>query len=205
MGLGLETNLAESVSGTAIASRYIRFGPFQVDQETQEVTQNGVRLKIQGKVYQVLLALLEKQGAVLRRDELRLRLWSATARVNYEANVNTTVNKLRQALGDSSDKPKFIETVPRKGYCLTMVPELANEPLGIVSEPAPPPIDDAAVRKPAAAPERSNAWMMLAAIGLVITGMLLGAGLTRMWMAHFAESPVHVQAEHPHDLPAGLI
>src|SRR6267142_1842903 len=100
------------------SGRYIHFGPFQIDQQRQEVTRNGSRLKLQGKVYQVLLTLLEKPGEVVTREELRIRLWPADTHVNYDANVNTTVNKLRQALGDSSDKPLYIETIPRKGYCL---------------------------------------------------------------------------------------
>ncbi len=87
------------------SGRYVSFGPFRIDQQRQEVTRNGSRLKLQGKVYQVLLTLLEKPGEVVTREELRMRLWPADTHVNYDANVNTTVNKLRQALGDSSDKP----------------------------------------------------------------------------------------------------
>src|SRR5579864_9765476 len=112
----------------AFTSRYIRFGPFQIDQQRQEVSKNGARLKLQGKVYQVLVALIEKQGEVVTRDELRLRLWPADTHVNYDANVNTTVNKLRQALGDSSDKPLYIETIPRKGYCLIVQTEISDAP-----------------------------------------------------------------------------
>src|SRR5947209_13750146 len=110
-----------------LSSRYIRFGPFQVDQHRQEVTKSGSRLKLQGKVYQVLLALIEKQGEVVTREELRMRLWPADTHVNYDANVNTTVNKLRQALGDSSDQPLYIETIPRKGYCLLVQPEVSDK------------------------------------------------------------------------------
>src|SRR5712671_3399701 len=117
----------------AASSRYIRFGPFQVDQQRQEVSKNGVRLKLQGKVYQVLLALIEKHGEVVTREELRVRLWPADTHVNYDANVNTTVNKLRQALGDSSDKPLYIETIPRKGYCLLVQPEFADVPVAVVA------------------------------------------------------------------------
>src|SRR5712671_5861189 len=117
----------------ALSSRYIRFGPFQVDQHRQEVTRNGVRLKLQGKVYQVLLALIEKQGEVVTREELRLRLWPADTHVNYDANVNTTLNKLRQALGDSTDKPLDLETIPRKGYCLVLRPEFADVPVAVVA------------------------------------------------------------------------
>src|SRR6266568_4971918 len=108
------------------SGRYVSFGPFRIDQQRQEVTWNGSRLKLQGKVYQVLLTLLEKPGEVVTREELRLRLWPADTHVNYDANVNTTVNKLRQALGDSSDKPLYIETIPRKGYSLLVQAQISN-------------------------------------------------------------------------------
>src|SRR6202045_4483193 len=114
MGTDLSSMIESDAAAAAsrmlsLPSRYIRFGPFQVDQQREEVTKNGMRLKLQGKVYQVLVALIEKQGEVVTRDELRLRLWPADTHVNYDANVNTTVNKLRQALGDSSDRPLYIE------------------------------------------------------------------------------------------------
>src|SRR5260370_35706159 len=128
----LEPEMAAGPSRTlGLTSRYIRFGPFQVDQQRQEVSKNGVRLKLQGKVYQVLLALIEKHGEVVTREELRVRLWPADTHVNYDANVNTTVNKLRQALGDSSDKPQYIETIPRKGYCLIVSSEFADVPAAV--------------------------------------------------------------------------
>src|ERR1700686_4304448 len=107
------------------SGRYVLFGPFRIDQQRQEVTRDGSRLKLQGQVYQVLLPMLEKPGYVLPREVPRVRLRPADTHVNYDANVNTTVNKLRQALGDSSDKPLYIETIPRKGYCLMVAPELA--------------------------------------------------------------------------------
>src|SRR5467141_2361294 len=110
------------------SGRYVLFGPFRIDQQRQEVTRSGARLKLQGKVYQILLTLLEKPGEVVTREELRIRLWPADTHVNYDANVNTTVNKLRQALGDSSDKPLYIETIPRKGYCLLVQPEVSDKP-----------------------------------------------------------------------------
>src|SRR5271165_6601438 len=117
-----------SLQTTLATARYVRFGPLQVDQQRQEVTRGGVRLKLQGKVYQVLLALLEKPGEVVTREQLRQRLWPADTHVNYDANVNTTVNKLRQALGDSSEKPLYIETIPRKGYCLVIPSEASEVP-----------------------------------------------------------------------------
>src|SRR4029077_12444414 len=108
------------------SGRYVHFGPFRIDQQRQEVTRDGARLKLQGKVYQVLLTLLEKPGEVVTREELRFRLWPADTHVKYDANVNPTVNNLRQALGDSSEKPLYVETIPRKGYCLLVQPEVSD-------------------------------------------------------------------------------
>jgi len=186
----LEPETDERASrGVPPSLRYIRFGPFQIDQQRQEVMRSGSRLKLQGKVYQVLLALIEKQGEVVTREELRLRLWPADTHVNYDANVNTTVNKLRQALGDSSDQPLYIETIPRKGYCLVVQPEFADAPMA----PAPIPIPALnstprnATNSPA--PRKSDIWITVGVITLIIAGMLIGAGITRLWIAHFA--PIH--------------
>ena len=173
-------------------SRYIRFGLFQVDQQRQEVTRGGARLKLQGKVYQVLLALIEKQGEVVTREELRLRLWPADTHVNYDANVNTTVNKLRQALGDSSDKPLYIETIPRKGYCLIVPAEFSDVPVPTTNQPAGAPSEKPrySAGSPADSPKpKSDIWITLGVIGLILAGMLLGAGITRLWISHFAPAP----------------
>jgi DNA-binding winged helix-turn-helix (wHTH) protein len=191
MGLDLSSTLEpETASGTSsslqLASRYIRFGPFQVDQQRQEVTKNGARLKLQGKVYQVLLALIEKQGDVVTREEIRFRLWPADTHVNYDANVNTTVNKLRQALGDSSDKPLYIETIPRKGYCLVTQPEFADVPMIAATAPASAPDGRPSPSKAESGKPKSEIWITLGVIGLIIAGMLLGAGITRLWIFHFA-------------------
>ena len=173
---------------SGLASRYIRFGPFQVDQHRQEVCKNGARLKLQGKVYQVLLALIEKQGEVVTRDELRVRLWPADTHVNYDANVNTTVNKLRQALGDSSEKPLYIETIPRKGYCLVVQPEFAEVPVTVVAVPRENGING----KPRAeniGSSKTDLWITVGIIGLILGGMLLGAAVTKLWIYHFAATP----------------
>jgi DNA-binding winged helix-turn-helix (wHTH) protein len=177
--------------------RYIRFGAFQIDQQREEVTQNGSRLKLQGKVYQILLALLEKPGEVVTREELRQRLWPAETLVNYDANVNTTVNKLRQTLGDSSDKPLYIETVPRKGYCFVGQPEFSDHlatshPLTTISTTPAAPATERASADPRHAPSGdpkaadSSFWVTLGVIGLVLAGMLLGAGIATLWNAHMA-------------------
>ena len=171
------------------SGRYVHFGPFQIDQQRQEVTRNGSRLKLQGKVYQVLIILLEKPGEVVTREELRIRLWPADTHVNYDANVNTTVNKLRQALGDSSDKPLYIETIPRKGYCLLVQPEVSDKSTTSLFLHTDATVDNS---KSALRPggtiqfSKSDLWIVTGVIGLILAGMLLGAGITRLWINHAA-------------------
>ena len=168
-----------------LTGRYIHFGPFQIDQQRQEVSRNGSRLKLQGKVYQVLMALVEKPGEVVTREELRQRLWPAETHVNYDANVNTTVNKLRQALGDSSDKPLYIETIPRKGYSLLAQPEASDKPNRPVGPMAVAPMGNelnTGLAEAAKDSSRSDFWVIVGVIGLILAGMILGAGITRLWM-----------------------
>src|SRR6266436_3092281 len=147
--------------------RFMRFGPFQVDQRRQEVSKDGSRLKLQGKVYQVLVALLEKPGEVVTREELRQRLWPADTHVNYGANVNTTVNKLRQALGDSTDKPLYIETIPRKGYCFLLQPEVSDESPHshfAQGQPSAASAQDSSRSSRGLALSRSDVWIVLGVI-----------------------------------------
>jgi len=185
-----------TISGPSLLSsgRYVHFGPFRIDQQRQEVTRNGARLKLQGKVYQTLLTLLEKPGEVVTREELRMRLWPADTHVNYDANVNTTVNKLRMALGDSSDKPLYVETIPRRGYCILVQPEVSNK-AGILqpaqNESSEGVGDGTAPVKGSFRLSKSDIWVVLSAIGLILTGMLIGAGIMRLWMNHTSPLPSH--------------
>jgi DNA-binding winged helix-turn-helix (wHTH) protein len=171
------------------SGRYVLFGPFRIDQQRQEVTRDGSRLKLQGKVYQVLLTLLEKPGDVVTREELRVRLWPADTHVNYDANVNTTVNKLRQALGDSTDKPLYIETIPRKGYCFLLQPQVSDDSPHYHfarGEASADSAQDSSRSSRSLAFSRSDVWIVLGVIGLILAGMLLGAGITRLWISHAA-------------------
>jgi DNA-binding winged helix-turn-helix (wHTH) protein len=176
-------------------ARYLRFGPFHIDQQRQQVFRGGTRLRLQGKVYQVLIVLLQKQGEVVTRDELKQALWPADTHVNYDANVNTTVNKLRQALGESTDKPLYIETIPRKGYSFIGTAEFSDTPFPVAAAPKSQgsgsviPGDNAA-ESPDGAP-RSNKWLTVIIVGLILAGMLLGAGAATFWISHFAPQMRH--------------
>jgi len=146
-------------------------------------------VKSSPKAFQVLLALLERPGEVVTREELRIKLWPSDTHVNFDANVNTTVNKLRQALGDSSDKPLYIETIPRKGYCLLVLPEVSDKSTTSLFLHT-----DASVDTARSAPRTANTiefsksdfWIIAGVIGLILAGMLLGAGITRLWINHAA-------------------
>jgi DNA-binding winged helix-turn-helix (wHTH) protein len=168
-----------------LSSRYIRLGPFQVDQHREEVTRNGARLKVHGRPYQVLLALIEKQGEVVTREEIRVRLWPADTHVDYDSNVNTTVNKLRRALGDSYQS-LYIETIPRKGYCLVIAAEFADSPLPRAEAQDGAPNGSLNGGRTNSAPAKSELWITFGVIGLILAGMLLGALTTRLWIMHFA-------------------
>lgn len=94
----------------------LRFGPFQLDPQCAQLRRNGVGLKLQGQPIQILAILLEKPGDLVTRDELRQRLWPSDTFVDFDHSLNTAIKKLRQTLGDEADMPKYVETLPKRGY-----------------------------------------------------------------------------------------
>src|SRR5215510_13417016 len=96
-------------------SQVIRFATFEVDLQAQELRKGGLRLRLTGQPFQVLAILLERPGTVVTREDLQKRLWPDTF-VDVDHNLNTAINKIREALGDSSENPRFVETLPRRGY-----------------------------------------------------------------------------------------
>lgn len=164
--------------------RYVRFGLYELDLHRQELFREGLRVAMPRKVLEVLLILLEKPGDVVTREALRARLWPPDSQVNYNANVNTTVNKLRQVLGDCTDQPTFVETIPRRGYSFIARTECSNQPLmkGEHSEHAHPASNSESLAEPVAASAstlfqqaRNSASFAIGVAGLLIAGILLGA------------------------------
>jgi DNA-binding winged helix-turn-helix (wHTH) protein len=164
-------------------ARYLRFGAFLLDVKREELFKDGTRVKLQGKVYQALLALLEKPGDILTREALRMRLWPADTHVNYDANVNTTVNKLRQVLGDSPGQPVFVDTIPRKGYSfVAKVEYLDRLALPQKSEhrdlaPIPSTKDLTGPKSSFLRLARSSKWFTVGVVTLLVASMLFGAAL----------------------------
>jgi len=99
-----------------VRSGVIRFGEYEADLRSAELRKRGTRIKLPGKSFEVLALLLEHPGELVTREELRARLWPADVFVDFEHNLNTAVGRLRDALRDSAEKPRFIETLPRRGY-----------------------------------------------------------------------------------------
>ena len=105
--------------GVAVAGQRqgrLSFGTFELDRESGELLKRGLPLRVQEKPLQLLLLLLEHPGEIVPREDLQRRLWPNGTYVDFDKGLNTAVKKLRYALGDSPDKPVFIETVPRRGY-----------------------------------------------------------------------------------------
>src|SRR3954447_24354230 len=100
---------------TARQLRLMRFEDFEVDLRAGELRKDGGKLKLTGQPFQVLTILLEQPGEVVTREELQRRLWPDTF-VDVDHNLNTAINKIREVLGDSAESPRFVETLPRKGY-----------------------------------------------------------------------------------------
>ena len=104
------------MSTPADLPRLLRFGQFEVDLRTAEIYKEGKRIKLQEQPCQVLALLIERPGELISREELRKKLWPNDTFVDFDHGVNIAINKLRDALGDSTQKPEFIETLPRRGY-----------------------------------------------------------------------------------------
>lgn len=125
--------------------RKYRFGVFELDPVSGELYKHGLRVKLQDQPCQVLTVLLECPGEMVTREELRQRIWGQDTYIDFDHSLNISINKLRDALGDSAANPRFIETLPRRGYRF-LAPVSQEEPAGT------PPTPTAAVATPANAP-----------------------------------------------------
>lgn len=114
----------------------VRFGDFEVDLRTGDVRKHGHRIRLQEKPFQILSLLLERAGEIVTREELRQRLWPADTFVDFDANLNTSLNRLRQALGDTANEQSLIKTIPRQGYRFVAAVSTVN--VSAAPEVAPP-------------------------------------------------------------------
>jgi Tol biopolymer transport system component/DNA-binding winged helix-turn-helix (wHTH) protein len=111
------------------AGRIVRFGTFEVNRATGELRRRGIKIKLYGQPFEVLTMLLERPGEMVTREELQQKLWASGTCVDFEHGLNKTISKLRETLADDAESPRYIETVPRRGYRF----------VGSIEEPSTPP------------------------------------------------------------------
>jgi TolB-like protein/DNA-binding winged helix-turn-helix (wHTH) protein len=126
-----------------------RFGIFDLDMRARSLHRSGIRIKIQGQPFEILVLLISRRGEVLTREELQRNLWPADTFVDFEHSVNTAVMRLRDALGDSAESPRFIETIPRYGYRFIA-------PVEWPAEMAAPPVQETPEKSQAREPKRKT-------------------------------------------------
>jgi DNA-binding winged helix-turn-helix (wHTH) protein len=161
------------MSRAMTARKVFRFGIFELDPRAGELRKHGVKLRLQGKPLRILQMLLESPGQVVTREELRQRLWPADVFVDFDSGLNTAANRLRLALGDSADNPRYIETLARTGYRFIAPVEATEVP---ASAAAP------AVRT------RRRAALAAVSAGLLVTAFALVA-----WLALRSPAPAQYQ------------
>jgi Tol biopolymer transport system component/DNA-binding winged helix-turn-helix (wHTH) protein len=168
----------------------IHFGPFEADLRTQELRKHGIRLRLAGQSFQILCILLERNGELVTRDELRLALWPENTYLDFDHGVNAAVNRLREALGDAADDPHLIETLPRRGYRFIGVIEPVTTSSPTSPDPrrilpaSPPSIDRPA--PPGTWFRQLRTWIWLVPFGAIF---LLGAFISLRLPSHGSPRP----------------
>ncbi len=157
----------------------VQFGVFELNMQTGELRKSGVRVRLQGKPFQILQALLERPGEVVTREDLRKRLWPADTFVDFESGLNTAANRLRLTLGDSAENPRYVQTLSRTGYrFIASVTEAAPRP-EVESSPVTPTLavtaaapGDVAMTQ---APNTANRWLIgvgIASLTVLLAGVI---------------------------------
>jgi Tol biopolymer transport system component/DNA-binding winged helix-turn-helix (wHTH) protein len=194
-------------------SNRARFGPYEVDLHTHELWKFGTRIKLVGQPFEILSMLLSRPGELVTRDELRSRLWPSDTFVDFNHGLNTAVNKLRDSLSDSAESPRYIETLPRRGYRFMgevewlgvqpLVPALRNSAPTTPAEPQPVP--EFAVKPELlleAAPAHSAWRRYLIGAGLLCTLFITAALFVRPVSPFGQADAAHAMTEHTRPLLA---
>ncbi len=170
--------------------RKIRFGAFETDPRAGELRKHGIRIKLQHQPFQVLLLLIANHGEVVTREEIQAKLWPADTFVDFEVGLNTAIGRLRGALGDTADSPRYIETLPKRGYRFL----LPTEPIEDTAVPTPP--------EPVPPPSLRARYVLVAAVLLLLA---VGSVAVWRWVRHPPPptSEVHSIAVLPFDNLSG--
>ena len=161
----------------------IVFGPFEANLETEELKKNGARLALAGQSFRILVILLENSGRLVPREELQKALWPADTFVDFEKGLNAAVNRLRESLGDSAEKPRYIETLPRRGYRFVAVVSVAQG----AEKQATSATFEVQAKAPSAVPR--SRWIFLAAVGTCVAVALSWAAFRRQGPSQAGRGP----------------
>ena len=125
------------MSGPSVSREPIRFGLFEFDPHSGELRKQGIKIRLQGQPVEILAMLLSRPGELVTREELQKKLWPGDTFVDFDRSLNAAMKRLRSALGDSAETPRFIETLARRGYrFLAPVDTQGSEPAEV--SPVPP-------------------------------------------------------------------
>ena len=150
----------------------IRFDSFELDVTSGELRKGGNRLRLQPQPFRVLLLLIERTSQVVTREEIRRFLWKDATFVDFEHGINFSINQIRGALSDSAEKPRYIETVPRRGYrFIGTVEQPSPAKPDSTQEPTPPPLQ----AEPIAPPPARRRWPAVVALTLLSAAIAAGA------------------------------
>jgi Tol biopolymer transport system component/DNA-binding winged helix-turn-helix (wHTH) protein len=154
-------------------TRTIRFGIFELDLHAAELRRNGFRVKLQEQPFQILTLLLDRSGEVVTREELQKKLWPADTFVDFDHSLNAAIRRLRDALGDSAENPRFVETVARRGYRF-LIP-VNGAPTAAPAVPIPVPES----RQFDTTKVRPKKWLIFVAAALLLAGVTAGLFVSR--------------------------
>jgi len=193
---------------SAVHNRIVRFGTFEVDLRSGELRRSGLKIKLQDQPFQLLAVLLERPGELVTREDIQRRLWPSNTFVDFDLALNAAVKKLRQALNDDAGTPRYIETLPRRGYRFVFPVEPEDN---LVPQPLPGAGDIPQEHVPAISPKTPGTkvagWVLMAGIPVVLFLVLialnfaglrelsLGKGLTRTFgWSHGATPPTRIES-----------
>jgi len=181
-----------------------RFGVFEIDLNAGELRKHGIKIKLCNQPFQVLTILLERPGEVVTREELKSRLWPSETSVDFDLGLNSAVKKLRDALGDSAEMPRYVETVPRRGYRFIGPHNNAATSEAVPLSVLPGPVveeqsstaNKRVVTESQGVPGKHRRWMLWAAAvvaGLFVLLAVLNAGRWRKKLLVRA-TPIHIRS-----------
>jgi DNA-binding winged helix-turn-helix (wHTH) protein len=176
----------------ATGSTRLCVGDFEVDLRCGELRRNGDKIKLQERLFQLLTALIERPGEVVTRQEIQQKLWPTDTFVDFEHSINTAVKKLREASGDDAENPRFIETLPRRGYRLIAPVEIVEES-GYSPEAAKSPVPPREGNLQRTKPQKR--WPVAAIAGALLVTAVVALFYSTLWRRTLP-SPQCMGADH---------